>query len=228
MTEYKSRLRMQTERWLSRQKDTLAEYWSSLRDQLLPASWRARCARAASLLDGGLGSWQPQPGSSSAELALLLEPIPLQQRQLLGSLLDAPAAGVLALVEAVERLELDWRQRLDPLHSHRQYAAQLETLARLLELTPAARSAYLDNERRIFPAIDSLLFESLPIRLRTDMANRHVMGDGACLQWWWERLMARAGVLGYDLGGLGKNDWPDIPPAWLALGWIISLRRTAG
>ena len=228
MTKYKSRRRMQAERWLGRQKDTLTEHWSHLRAQLQPATWPARCARAGGLLDAGLGNWQPQPGSSSAELALLLQPLPLQQRQLLGSLLDAPAAGVLALVEAVERLELDWRQRLDLLHSHRQYAAQLETLARLLELTPAARSAYLDNERKIYPAIDSLLFESLPIRLRTEMANRHVMGDGACLQWWLERLLARSGVAGDDLAGLSDNDWPDIPPAWLALGWISSLRGAAG
>ncbi|SDS40199.1 hypothetical protein SAMN05216198_1867 [Halopseudomonas litoralis] len=228
MTKYKSRRRWQAECWLSRQTDTLAEHLSALREQLLPATWPVRCARAGGLPDGRLGNWQPQPGSSSAELALLLQPVPLEQRQLLGSLLDAPAAGALALVEAVEQLELEWRQRLDPLHSHRQYAAQLETLARLLKLTPAARSAYLDNERKIFPAIDILLFESLPIRLRTDMANRHVMGDGACLQWWLERLLARAGVSGYDLGSLGDDDWPEIPPAWLALGWIVSLRFAAG
>lgn len=224
MTDYKSRWRWQAERWLGRRQDTLTEYWSVLREQLLPATWQARCARAAGLPKGNLGNWQPRSGSSSAELALLLSSAPLVQRQLLGSLLDAPAAGPLALVEAVERLELDWRQRLDPLHSHRDYAAQLESLARLLELTPAARSAYLENERKIFPAIDSLLFESLPMRLRTDMANRHVMGDGACMRWWQERLLARAGVPGHDLGGLGDDDWPDMPPAWFALGWICGLR----
>lgn len=225
MTSFKSRRRWLAERWIDRQRETLGERWSELRKQLLPASWPARCVRASSLPDGQLGHWQPQPGSSSAELTLLLRPLPLVQRQLLASLLDAPAAGALALVEAVERLELDWRQRLDPLHSHREYAAQLETLARLLELTPAARSAYLENECRIFPAFDSLLFESLPMRLRTEMANRHVMGHGACLQWWLERLYARAGIAGHDLAGLGDNDWPDMPPGWFALGWISGLRR---
>jgi len=63
------------------------------------------------------------------------------------------------------------------------------------------------------------------MRLRTEMANRHVMGDGACLQWWLERLYARAGIAGHDLAGLGDNDWPDMPPGWFALGWISGLRR---
>lgn len=225
MTEFKSRRRWLAERWMERQRDLLGDRWDHLREQLLPASWPARCTRAQGLPDGQLGNWQPQPGSSSAELALLLRAVPTIQRPLLASLLDAPSTGLLALVEAVERLQLDWRQRLDPLHSHREYAAQLETLARLLGLAPAARSAYLENERKVYPAIDSLLFESLPLRLRTDMANQHVMGSGACLQWWQERLLARAGVPGHDLAGLGDNDWPDIPPAWFALGWICGLRQ---
>jgi len=224
MTRHKSRRRWQLERWLNGQKDKLQEQWLELREQLLPASWPARCQRMQQLPEGNASRWLPQPGSSTAELALLLGELPLQQRQLLGTLLDAPAAGALSLAEAVERLQLDWRQRLDPLHSHREYAAQLETLAQLLELKPAARTAYLDNERRIFPAIDALLFESLPMRLRTDMANRHAPGAGACLGWWQQRLLARAGVAGFDLAGLGEDDWPDIPPGWFALGWICGLR----
>lgn len=225
MAQYKSRSRWQLERWLDHRKGQLREHWLSLQEQLLPASWAARCERVRGLPEGNASRWQPQPGSSSAELAMLLADVPLMQRQLLASLLDAPAAGVLTLVEGVERLQLDWRQRLDPLHSHRDYAAQLETLAHLLKLPAAARSAYLDNERQIFPAIDRLLFESLPMRLRADMASRHVMGDGGCLLWWQQRLLARAGVPDHDLAGLGENDWPDMPAGWFALGWICSLRR---
>lgn len=225
MAHYKSRRRWQLERWLNHRTEQLHVHWLSLRDQLLPASWAARSQRVRGLPEGNASSWQPPPGSSSAELAMLLADMPLVQRQLLASLLDAPAAGVLTLVEGVERLQLDWRQRLDPLHSHRDYAAQLETLAQLLKLPAAARSAYLDNERQIFPAIDTLLFESLPMRLRADMANRHAMGDGGCLLWWQQRLLARAGVPGHDLAGLGDDDWPDMPAGWFALGWICSLRR---
>ncbi|WP_185266591.1 hypothetical protein [Halopseudomonas xiamenensis] len=227
MAGYKSRRRWQLERWFNGRKDKLQEHWLALREQLLPAGWAARCQRTGQLAEGNASRWQPQPGSSTAELVLLLQDLPLQQRQLLGSLLDAPAAGALTLAEAVERQQLDWRQRLDPLHSHHEYAAQLEILARLLELQPAARSAYLDNERKIFPAIDALLFESLPMRLRTDMANLHAPGAGACLLWWQQRLLARAGVPGFDLAGLGEDDWPDIPPGWFALGWICGLRRNA-
>lgn len=227
MTQYKSRRRWQLERWLDRRKDQLQGHWLHLQEQLLPASWEARCQRVRGLPEGNASSWQPQPGSSSAELAMLLPALPLEQRQLLASLLDAPSAGVLTLVEAVERLQLDWRQRLDPLHSHREYAAQLETLAQLLKLPAAARSAYLENERRIFPTIDTLLFESLPMRLRADMANQHVMGEGGCLRWWQQRLLARSGVPGHDLAGLGEDDWPDMPAAWFALGWICGLRRAA-
>lgn len=227
MSNYKSRRRWQFERWLDRRKDQLQEQWQSLQEQLLPATWPARCERLRQMPEGNVSRWQPQPGTSSAELALLLVKLPLVQRQLLASLLDAPSAGELALVEAVERLQLGWRERLDPLHSHREYAAQLETLAQSLELAPAARSAYLENERKIVPVIDRLLFESLPMRLHADLANQHVPGEGGYLIWWEQRLLARAGVPGHDLAGLSENDWPDIPAAWFALGWICSLRGRA-
>lgn len=227
MSNYKSRRRVQFERWLGRRKEQVQEQWLDLQGQLLPATWPARCERVLHLPEGNTSRWQPQAGSSSAELALLLMKLPLVQRQLLASLLDAPAAGAGALIEAVERLQLGWRDRLDPLHSHREYAAQLETLARLLELTPSARSAYLENERKIFPVIDRLLFESLPMRLRADMAHQRIAGDGTYLLWWQQRLLARAGVPGHDLGGLGEHDWPDMPAAWFALGWICSLRWCA-
>ena len=227
MSNYKSRRRWQLERWLDRRREQLQRHWLNLQEQLLPATWPVRCERVQQLPEGNVSRWQPQPGSSSAELALVLAGLPLIQRQLLASLLDAPAAGALALVEAVERLQLGWRERLDPLHSHREYAAQLETLAQRLGLTPAARSAYLENERKIVPVIDSLLFESLPMRLRADMANQNRAGEGSYLLWWQQRLLARAGVPGHGLDGLGEHDWPDIPAAWFALGWICSLRRGA-
>lgn len=228
MSKHKSRRRWQLERWLGRTRDQVQQHWVNLQAQLLPADWPARCQRVRQLAEGNASRWQPQPGSSSAELALLLAALPLVQRQLLASLLDAPAAGAATLVEAVERLQLDWRQRLDPLHSHRDYAAQLQTLAVLLQLPAAARSAYLENERRIFPAIDQLLFASLPLRLRAAMADQYPVGEGAYLHWWQQRLMARAGVPGVDLDGLGDNDWPDMPAAWFALGWISSLRWNTG
>ncbi|MFA5679586.1 MAG: hypothetical protein WC953_14490 [Pseudomonas sp.] len=224
MTRYKSR-RRQVEGWLGRRKEQLQGHWMDLQEQLMPASWAVRCQRVRQIPEGNPSRWMPRAGSSSAELSMLLSDLPLIQRQLLASLLDAPAAGVLSLVEAVERLQLDWRQRLDPLRSHRDYAAQLETLALLLKLPAAARSAYLENERRIFPAIDILLFESLPMGLRADMANQHVAGEGGCLRWWRQRLLARSGVPGYDLAGLGEADWPGMPAAWFALGWICSLRQ---
>jgi len=225
MTGYKSRRRVQLERWLGKGRERLEGHWAKLQEQLLPASWPVRCERASAIAEGNPGRWQPQPGSSSAELALSLRRLEMSQRRLLASLLDAPCAGVESLVEGVERLQLDWRQRLDPLHSHRDYAAQLETLAGLLDAAPAARSAYLDNEQRIIPAIDRLLFESLPMRMHAEMANRFNVGQGEYLHWWWGQLLARAGTPGYALEGLGENDWPDMPPAWFALGWICTLRR---
>lgn len=225
MTGYKSRRRWQVERWVGKRKQELQQQWLNLQEQLLPASWPARCERAPDIADGNASRWQPQPGSSSAELALLLSDMGLAERQLLASLLDAPCAGVFTLVEAVERLQLEWRQRLDPLHSHRDYAAQLETLVRLLGLIPAARAAYLENEQRIGPAIDRLLFESLPMRMHAEMASRLVPGEGGYLSWWQKQLLARAGVPGYEREGLGDNDWPEIPPAWFALGWIVSQRH---
>ena len=229
MTSDRSSRRRQIERWLGRRRDQLLEQSANLQERWSPASWVLRCERAQQLPDDNVGRWQPRSGSSSAELALLLMRVPLVQRQLLGSLLDAPAAGATALVEAVERLQLGWRHRLDPLHSHREYAAQLETLAQLLELTPAARSAYLDNERQIIPAIDMRLFESLPLRLRAEMANRYTPGKGGYLAWWQQQLLARAGVPGLEAGELGEQDWPDVPAAWFALGWLCSLRvRDAG
>ena len=223
MSKHRSR-RRQLERWLDQRKQQLRGHQTTLQEQLLPASWPVRCQRVLQLPEGSASRWQPRPGSSSAELSLLLVNMPFVQRQLLGSLLDAPSVGAVALVEAVERLQLGWRQRLDPLHSHREYAAQLETLAQLLELTPAARSAYLDNERQIVPTIDMRLFESLPPRLRADMANRCAPGKGHYLVWWQQQLLARAGVPGHELGKLDEQHWPDMPAAWFALGWICSLR----
>lgn len=227
MSNHKSRRRWQLERWLGRRKEQVQEHWVSLQEQLLPATWPARCERLQQLPEGSASRWQPQSGSSSAELTLLLVKLPLVQRQLLASLLDAPSAGAVALVEAVERLQLGWRDRLDPLHSHREYAVQLQTLAHLLELVPSPRSAYLENERKIVPVIDRLLFESLPMRLRAEMASQRTVGEGGYLAWWQQRLLARAGVPGHDLGGLGEHDWPDIPAAWFALGWIGRLRWPA-
>src|SRR5690606_37627806 len=115
--------------------------------------------------------------------------------------------------------------RLDPLHSHREYAAQLETLVSLLGLPVAARSAYLENELRLFRALDSLLLESLPLRLRGELANRFVAGEGGLMRWWHSQLLARAGVAGDGVEGLGEEDWPDMPPACFALGWVAGLRQ---
>ena len=36
--------------------------------------------------------------------------------------------------------------------------------------------------------------------------------------------MARAGEGNYDLAGAGVADWPDVPAAWVALGWLSGLR----
>lgn len=226
MTRRSAEYRARLQRWLEQGKGQLKQGLERLQEQLSPVPWPERWQRLGAIPDGHASRWQPRPGSSSAELALLLADLPLVERQLLASLLDAPSAGVRALVEAVERLQLDWRQRLDPLHSHREYAAQLETLVSLLGLPVAARSAYLENELRLFRELDSLLLESLPLRLRGELANRFVAGEGGLLRWWHRQLLARAGVPGYGVEGLGEEDWPDMPPAWFALGWIAGLRQT--
>lgn len=224
MPAYKSRARWQAERWLLARRDRLLVHWQSLKGQLLPAKWPQRCERMLQIPEGNLGYWQPRSGSSSAELTLLLEDIPLLQRRWLATLLSAPCAGPLTLVEALERLQLDWRCQLDPLHSHREYAAQLAIVARQLDLPAIATSAYLENERQICTAIDQLLFASLPLRLRAVLANDHRPGSGSYLSWWHDRLLARAGASGYAMEGLGADDWPEMPPSWLALGWLASLR----
>lgn len=223
MTAYKGRARWLTERWLAARRDRLQQYWQTLRTQLLPATWPQRCERLLQIPDSDLGDWQPRTGSSSAELALLLEPVPLLQRRWLACMLDAPCAGAVTLVEAVERLQLDWRCQLDPLHSHREYAAQLVILARQLDLPAIAASAYLENEQQIGNAVDGLLFASLPMRLRAELAVEP-RGNNYFVSWWHDRLLARAGVVDCSLDGLGADDWPEIPPAWLALAWIGKLR----
>ncbi|MEH6388608.1 hypothetical protein [Pseudomonas profundi] len=221
---HKSRQRWLMERWLAKRRQTLIKRWEALQNQLMPADWTARCARMMAIPDAEVSSWKPRPGSSSAELGLLVQALPLHQRRWLASLLDAPSAGANTLIEAIERLQLDWRVRLDPLHSHREYAAQLVVLARQLDLQPAAESAYLENEQKIYPAIDVLLFESLPLRLRTVMLERYPPGSGKYVGWWQDQLLARAGEPGSALDGLGENDWPELPAAWLALGWLCGLR----
>lgn len=223
MPAYKTRARWLTERWLSAQRERALHHWQSLKVQLLPDPWPQRCERLLRIPEGNLGDWQPRPGSSSAELALLLQPASLEQRRWLATLLDAPCAGALALVEAVERLQLDWRCQLDPLHSHREYASQLVILARQLGLPVIAASAYLENELQVSKAVEQLLFTSLPMRLRAELASEPT-GHGFYLKWWQERLLARAGVAAYSLAGLGADDWPELPPSWLALGWLASLR----
>ncbi len=226
--KFKSRPRWLIERWVKARADDLGERWTILQKQLMPADWPARCARMPTLKDVDIGLWQPAAGSSSAELLLLLRELAVRDRRWLGALLDAPAAGAATLVEAVERQQLDWRAKLDPLHTHRQYADQLATLAQQLGLSSSAAAAYLDNERKIVPRVDQLLFESLPMRLRTRMVNEAEPGTGAYLIWWQERLLARCGEADMTLDGAGEHDWPDIPPAWLALGWIAALRRDDG
>ncbi len=224
---YKSRQRWLLERWTTERRNALLARLSTLRAQLLPAEWPARCRRMAEVRDQEVGLWQPRPGSSSAELMLLLQSLPPVQRRWLAVLLDAPAAGPATLVEALERAQLDWRSRLDPLHSHREYATQLVTLARLLGIAPAAPAAYLENEQRLLPRLDQLLFESLPMRLRGILLNDYRPGSGAYVGWWHDRLLARAGEPGYSLEGIGDADWPDVPPAWLAFAWICVLRQSA-
>ncbi|MFO7705683.1 MAG: hypothetical protein R6V43_11225 [Halopseudomonas sp.] len=220
MTAYK-RL---AERWLLARRDQLLLHWQELKVHLLPAQWPQCCARMLRIPEGNLGHWQPRSGSSSAELALLLERVPLLQRRWLAALLNARSAGALTLVEALERLQLDWRAQLDPLHSHREYAAQLVILARRLTLPDIAASAYLESEQQIRQAIDQRLFAALPLRLRAAMSHERPPGTGRYLNWWHDRLLAKAGATGFGLEGLGADDWPDMPPAWLALGWISGLR----
>lgn len=221
---HKSRQRWLLERWLAKRRKTLVKRWQALQNQLMPADWSLRCARMMTIPDAEVSSWKPQPGSSSAELGLLVRAVPLHQRRWLATLLDAPSAGPNTLMEAIERLQLDWRVRLDPLHSHREYAAQLVVLARQLDVQPAAESAYLENEQKIFAAIDELLFASLPLRLRSVMLERFQPGSGHYVAWWQDRLLARAGEPGFALDGLGEYDWPEVPAAWLALGWLCGLR----
>jgi hypothetical protein len=142
----------------------------------------------------------------------------------LATLLDSPAAGARSLVEALERLQLDWRSQIDPLHSHREYARQLSILAARLDLPTVAEAAYLENEQQIHAAVDELLFASLPMRLRAELLNRYTPGSGHYIAWWHQRLLARAGEPEHDLEGLGADDWPEMPPAWLAIGWLCGLR----
>ncbi len=224
MTVYKSRKRWLLERWLKRRSAGVASRWYKVKSELLPADWDARCQRVRRVPAGEVGTWQPRAGSSSAELALLLVSVPLTQRRWLATLLDAPAAGALTLVEAVERLQLDWRSQLDPLHSHREYARQLAILATQLGLPTAAEAAYLENEQQILATVDELLFTSLPMRLRAGLVSRHVPGNGYYMAWWQQRLLARVGEPGYQLDGLGPGDWPEMPARWLAIAWLCGLR----
>ncbi|WP_341708439.1 hypothetical protein [Halopseudomonas sp.] len=235
MAAYKTRRRWLAERWLARQQESLAKHqaqWSArlerVRDHLLPTTWEARMARVAEISDGETVRWQPREGSSSAELLVWLRRLRPYQRRWLASLLDAPSAGSLTLLEALERQQLDWRSQLNPLKTHREYAAQLATLARMLDIPAAAESAYLENEQRIYCAIDERLFGSLPLRLRAELAGQHPTGRGYYVRWWYERLMARTGERKYDLAGAAPEDWPDIPAAWLALGWLCGLRLQQG
>ena len=224
MTGYKSRTQWLFERWLKKHTTRLDGRWQALKQQLLPADWDTRSARVSRVPEGNYGQWQPRPGSSSAELALLLTEVPLYQRQWLATLLDSPAAGPRSLVEALERLQMDWRSQIDPLHSHREYARQLTILAGRLGLPAVAEAAYLENERQIFAAVDELLFASLSMRLRAELASRYEPGHGHYMAWWHQRLLARAGVADHELAGLGPHDWPEMPPAWLAIGWLCGLR----
>ena len=180
--------------------------------------------RVAELSERETVSWQPRAGSSSAELLVWVEQLPGFQRRWLAALLDAPSAGPVTLIESIERAQLDWRSQVNPLTTHREYAAQLVILAAQMDLQPAAQAAYLENEKQIFTRLDELLFASLPMRLRAQLAGQHVTGQGFYLVWWYERLMARAGEPGFELLDIGAADWPDMPPAWLALGWLCGLR----
>ncbi|SDT98535.1 hypothetical protein [Halopseudomonas salegens] len=224
MSKYKSRRRWLMERWLRDRVDQAGHRAQVLWDQLRPASWAARCARLPHVAAHEVSQWRPEPGSSNAELLILLQPLPLIQRRWLAVLVDAPSAAPCTLLEAIARLQLDWEQRITPWKTHYDYAEQLHHLGRLLDIPVAAASAYLDNEKRIFAAIDQRLFESLPLRLRGPMANRLQPGHGGYLGWWQERLLARAGEAGYELADLGEDDWPELPASWYALGWLSGLR----
>jgi len=224
MTSYKSRRRWLAERWLAERQTVLSEKWQVFQQQFVPASWPERMAAVASIADGDVSGWQPRAGSSSAELRIWVDQLPLFQRQWLASLLGASRAGSNTLVDAIERQQLDWRSQLNPLKSHREYAAQLVVLAAEMDCEVAAETAYLDNERRIFIALDEQLFASLPMRLRSQLANEHRSGHGYYVVWWYERLMARAGMPDFELTDLSDADWPDMPPAWLAIGWLCGLR----
>ncbi|TVP90030.1 MAG: hypothetical protein EA348_06880 [Pseudomonadaceae bacterium] len=224
MSKYKSRRRWLLERWLRQQADQLGNQAQILWEQLRPASWQARCARLPNVATHEISHWQPDPGSSNAELLILLQPLPELQRRWLAVLVDAPSAAPNTLLEAIARLQLDWAQRITPWQTHYDYAEQLHHLSGLLDIPVAATSAYLDNEKGILASIDQHLFESLPLRLRGPMANQLRPGQGGYLGWWQERMFARAGVAGYDLADLGPDDWPEIPAAWYALGWLSGLR----
>jgi len=226
MTSYKSRRRWLVERWLKERKALLNGKWTLFQQQFVSASWPERMAHAGHIPDGEVGGWQPVAGSSSAELLLWVDQLPLFQRRWLAALLGAPMAGSNTLIDALERQQLDWRSQLNPLKSHREYAAQLVVLANQMECKVAAEAAYLENEKRIFVALDQLLFASLPMRLRSQLANKHSTGHGYYVVWWYERLMARAGVADFTLTDLNDADWPDMPPAWFAIGWLCGLRLT--
>lgn len=224
MTKFLPRKRRQLERWFYQTKDQLDAHWKGLRDPLPVDTWDGLCQRMVDIPEGNLSDWKPRAGSSSAELAFLLRSRPLAERQLLAGLLGASAAGPLTLVEAVEQLELEWKQKLNPLNNHRQYAAQLESLVALLGLTPAARSAYLENEKKVLAGVDQRLFEGLPVPQRSHMANQYQAGSGAYLVWWYDRVQARVGAVEAPESECGSGQWPDIPPAWFALAWICYVR----
>ncbi|SDR90651.1 hypothetical protein SAMN05216271_0702 [Halopseudomonas sabulinigri] len=224
MTGYKSRRRWLAERWLAERKAVFDKKWGRFQQQFVSPAWPERMAAVQLIPDGEVSGWQPAPGSSSAELRLWVDKLPLFQRRWLAALLGAPRAGSNTLIDAIERQQLDWRSQLNPLKSHRDYANQLAILANEMGCDAAAPSAYLENEKRIFVALDELLFGSLPMRLRSSLANEHRTGHGFYVVWWYERLMARAGMPDFELTDLSDVDWPDMPPAWLALGWLCGLR----
>src|SRR5690554_7814835 len=97
MTRRSAEYRARLQRWLEQGKGQLKQGLERLQEQLSPVPWPERSQRLGAIPDGHASRWQPRPGSSSAELALLLADLPLVERQLLASLLDAPSAGVRAL-----------------------------------------------------------------------------------------------------------------------------------